>query len=76
MASDERSQAPARRGGLFGERSRRQRDRERDAIILGTERCRTAKRWMGFVHRHGRVLEAAELRVVGPVAEPDREAGR
>ena len=39
------------------------------------ERRRTAKRRMCFVHPHRRVLEAAELRVVGPMAEPDREAG-
>jgi hypothetical protein len=30
---------------------------------------------MRFIHPHRRVLEAAELRVVGPVAEPDRESG-
>ena len=74
-AREERRHEPALRGGLYGERGQRQRNREGDVIILGTERRRTAKRGMRFVHPHGRVLEAAELRVVGPVPEPDREAG-
>jgi len=74
-AREERRHEPALRGGLDGERGQRQCDRESDVIILGTERRRAAKRGMRFVHPHRRVLEAAELRVVGPVAEPDRESG-
>src|SRR5438552_14309778 len=74
-AREERRHEPALRTGLDGERGQCQGDRERDVIVLGTERRRTAKRGMGFVHPHRRVLEAAELSVVGPMAEPDRAAG-
>ena len=70
-AREERRHEPALRGRLYGERGQSQCDRESNVIILGTECHRTPKRGMRFVHPHCRVLKATELRVVGPVAEPD-----
>src|SRR5260370_21532311 len=74
-AREERGHEPALGTGLDCERGQRQGDRESDVRIVGAEGCRTAKRGMRFVHPHRRVLKAAELKVVGPVAVPDRESG-